>query len=297
MSKYMKSFLCALFLIVPFVSFAYVNPGKPTGHVNDFASVLTPDQKINLESKLVQFEASTTNEVSVVVVKSLQGDYVENYTNKLFNEWGIGKKDKNNGVLVLVAMDDRKMRIEVGYGLEGVIPDATAKHIIDNIMKPPFKEGKYYVGIDSAVDSLIGVMSGTAEPAKSSGSIPLSILFVSFWGLLIISFVIRVIMGIVFSLGRTKHWWVGGVWGAVIGGFFYYIGLGIYLLIGSLLFGLLLDFILSTFLYNKIKELEKRYKADGKTPWWIGGRNGRGGGGFGGFGGGGSGGGGASGGW
>ena len=104
------------FLVVPMFTFAYSSPGKPTGFIDDFANVLSIEQKDILEQKLSAFNASTSNEIAIVIIKSLDGDYIENYAVKLYEEWQIGKAKKDNGVLLLIAVDDHKMRIEVGYG-------------------------------------------------------------------------------------------------------------------------------------------------------------------------------------
>jgi uncharacterized protein len=105
--------IATLFLSIFFVGavvFAYTSPGKPTGFVNDFAKVLTDGQVSELNQKLTDYKQTTGNEVSVVTIQSLDGDTVENYANSLFREWGIGEKEKNNGVLFLIAIADRKMR-------------------------------------------------------------------------------------------------------------------------------------------------------------------------------------------
>src|SRR5690348_9508325 len=96
---------------------------KPQGYVSDFAHVLSSDTRQALEAKLSNFERATTNEIAVVTVPSLEGDTEEDYAVRLFKEWGIGKKGKDNGVLILIAPHERRARIEVGYGLEEVLPD------------------------------------------------------------------------------------------------------------------------------------------------------------------------------
>src|SRR5688572_33269944 len=96
---------------------------RPSGHVNDFAQVLTEDDRVYLENFLRSIERDTTAEVVVATVTSLDGMTIEEYANRLFADWGIGKRQRDNGVLLLVAPNDREVRIEVGYGLEGTIPD------------------------------------------------------------------------------------------------------------------------------------------------------------------------------
>jgi uncharacterized protein len=283
-----KLFLISLLL--PLMLFAYSSPGKPVGFVNDFAGVLNSNEKASLEAKLVTFEKDTSNEISVGIINSLDGDTIENYAVDLFKEWGVGKKKNDNGVLLLFAMKDRKMRIEVGYGLEGALTDLQSESIISNDLSPAFKAGDYYYGISRAVDNIILATKGEYAPQ----SVPLGlgninwplVFYVFFFGMIYLAAI----------LGRSKSWWMGGVLGG-LAAFFATLLFG-FMLTGLLSFivfiplGLLFDFIVS-------RAYEKG-KITGNYPWWIGGVGGGwggGGGGFGGFGGGGSGGGGRSGGW
>lgn len=116
---------------------------EPTGHVNDFAQLLSSDYRQSLEQELVDFEEETTAEIAVVTIESLEGDSIEEYAVRLFEQWGIGKKEKDNGLLILIAKEDREMRIEVGYGLEPVITDGRAGRIIREKMRPAFREENY----------------------------------------------------------------------------------------------------------------------------------------------------------
>ncbi len=294
----MKLFLLKIVLIVSAVLFlgstagAYYNPGTPTGFVNDYAGVLSTDQKQLLENKLGEFEKQSSHEITVIIIKDLQGDTIENFAENLFQEWGVGKKGSDNGVMILIAKDDRKMRIEVGYGLEGALTDAQASWIFNQIMKPAFQADNFYQGIDGAVDKIISATQGEAVPSQSSSGNKHSD---SFWeGIIWLG--MMVIMWLSAILARSKSWWLGGVIGAVVGvilglfkGFMYFGLTSIAILIPV---GLLFDYVVS-----------KQYrtgKAKGHVPWWAGGGHfggGSGGGGFGGFGGGMSGGGGSSGSW
>jgi len=114
--------------------------------VTDVAGILSPEQKQALESKLVAVDDSSSNQIAVVILPSLDGYPIEEYATKLFRQWGIGNKKTNNGILLLIALEDRKVKIEVGYGLEGSIPDLTANSIIDNDIKPAFRAQAYYEG-------------------------------------------------------------------------------------------------------------------------------------------------------
>jgi uncharacterized protein len=270
--------------------FAYSSPGSPQGYVSDFAHVLSPAEVQKLDAALSQFEASTSNQIAVVTVPNMDGDYIENYAVKLFAEWGIGKKDTDNGVLLLLAVEEHKIRIEVGYGLEGALPDSIAQRIINNDLTPSLKAGNFDQGVEAAVADIMAATQGeyTAEDSKHplSGNAIEAILLAVFFALQWIAAV----------LARSRSWWAGGVVGGVIAaGAWFFFGLllvwGALLFFGLVGFGLLLDYIVS----KKYTEA----KSTGATlPWFFGGGGGgRSGGGFGGFGGGSSGGGGASGGW
>ncbi len=140
---------------------------NPARLVVDDAHVLSPEQRDILEQKLVAFDDSTSNQISIVTIASLNDYAIEDYANKLFRTWGIGSKN-NNGILILVAANDHKIRIEVGYGLEGAIPDVTASDIIDNDLKPNFKTGDYYHGFDLAIESLGKAAAGEYKVAKQT---------------------------------------------------------------------------------------------------------------------------------
>jgi len=134
-------------------------PSNPPKLVNDFADVLSPDQENALEQKLIAFEDSTSNQLAIVLIKSLEGYEIADYSVQLALKWGIGTK-KNNGILLLAAIDDRKVRIEVGYGLEGVVTDAISKRIITQTIKPYFKQSGYYEGLDAATNDLFSASKG-----------------------------------------------------------------------------------------------------------------------------------------
>src|SRR5258705_3088315 len=134
-----------LFSICALAQIDKVIPPKPSPPrlVNDFTNTLTVEQREALEQKLVRYDDSTTNQVAVVIIPTT-GDYpIENVALRILRDWGVGSK-KNNGIVILIAKDDRKIRIEVGSGLEGAIPDITARSIIDNSITPNFREGNYY---------------------------------------------------------------------------------------------------------------------------------------------------------
>lgn len=130
-----------------------------TGRVVDQANIIPPAVADSITAKLSALEAKSGIQLVVATVKSLGGDEIEPYANALFRAWGLGEKQKNNGVLLLVAPNERRVRIEVGYGLEGTLTDALSKIIITNAMAPRFKSGDYGGGIERGVDDIITVLT------------------------------------------------------------------------------------------------------------------------------------------
>jgi len=233
-------------------------PPNPPRLVNDYTHTLTAEQVQALEQKLDKYDDSTSNQIAVVMMNST-GDYpVEDVALGIIRNWGVGGKQHNNGIVLLVAKDDHKIRIEVGYGLEGAIPDVTAKSIIDNDLTPNFRDGNFYRGFDDATDDIIKAAAGEYKaPAgyhKKGKGFPVGVII----------FIIIIII-IAISRGGGKGGMMsrrgyGGFWTGA--------------LLGNMLGG------------------------GGGSGWSGGGGGwSGGGGGFGGFGGGGGGGGGASGGW
>ncbi len=276
-------------LLFPVLVFSYVSPGNPTGYVNDFANALSTQEVGVLESKVQEHKQNTSHEIAVVTINSLDGDSIENYAVKLFEEWGIGKEEEDNGVLLLVAVDDRKVRIEVGYGLEGVVTDAEANRVIQNIIVPSFKNQEYFIGINGAVDHLMALSAGEVLPQDEK--IPTGV----FVGMIVFFFVWG--GGILFSIfatfSRSKTWYAGGIVGFALSFLLFYIldyslTSRLWIAGGAGILGLIADYIASKYFYGKLGS----YGRGGH--WYSGGGSG---GSSGGFGGGSSGGGGASGSW
>jgi uncharacterized protein len=143
----------------------------PLGHrVTDLTGTLSADQQASLEAKLRQFEQQKGSQIAVLMVPTTRPEEIEQYSIRVVEAWKLGRKKVDDGVLVLVAKDDHKMRIEVGYGLEGVIPDAVAKRIVAEIMKPSFKQGDFFGGINLATDGLIALINGEALPEPTQQS-------------------------------------------------------------------------------------------------------------------------------
>ena len=160
-----KLLLPLLFLLLAQVTTAQIEkviPPKPQPPrlVVDLTGTLAQDQQQALEDKLVAYDDSTSNQISVVIIPTT-GDYdIADVAYQLGRSWGVGNKEFNNGVVFLIAKNDRKVFIATGYGLEGAIPDITAKQIIEHDVVPNFRENDYYRGIDYGVDALIAAAAG-----------------------------------------------------------------------------------------------------------------------------------------
>lgn len=156
--------LITLFLTVTLFAQDLPEPMCPRRMVNDFTGMLTPQQVNSLEQKLRRFNDTTSTQIAVVTVPSLQGYDPNDYAQRLAEKWGIGQKGKDNGILLLVKPkspeEKGQVAIAVGYGLEGVVPDAIASRIIRNEIIPQFQNGNYYTGIDQGVDVLTKLASG-----------------------------------------------------------------------------------------------------------------------------------------
>jgi len=170
----------------------------PPHLVNDLAGLMQPQEVAALEQKLVAYDDSTSSQIAVVTVPSLDGNDIADYAQKLYESWGIGRKGKDNGILVLVAQQEHLARIQTGYGLEGAVPDALAKRIISNTLVPAFKQNQYYAGLDRGTDQLISLAKGEykADPAdaRSQGRRDRSGAGPGLWiliGLLVLFFILR----------------------------------------------------------------------------------------------------------
>jgi uncharacterized protein len=155
--------LSCLFLVVFAISAYALTFPQMTGRVVDEAGILDQGTRAALERKLAEFEAKTTGQLVVVTLKSLQGASVEDYGYQLGRHWGIGQKEKNSGVLLIVAPNERKVRIEVGYGLEGQLTDAVSRLIIENSIIPRFRAGDFVGGINRGVDDIIQALADPDE--------------------------------------------------------------------------------------------------------------------------------------
>jgi uncharacterized protein len=161
--KYLLLFaLFSTFTIIHSADIPYL-----TGRVNDNAQILSENTRKSLGETLKEHENRTTNQIVILTIPSLQGESIEDFANKVFNEWKIGQKDKDNGILIVVVPDERRMRIEVGYGLEGTLPDLLASRIIQNIMAPRFREGDFDDGITEGALAVIAILEGNDFPESA----------------------------------------------------------------------------------------------------------------------------------
>lgn len=175
----MKHFITSIFLML-LCSFAFaqdfdasklLSPGAAPGVlVTDLTNTLTPSQKQYLEQKLVTIDDSTSTQIAVVIIPNTGGVSVADYAVELGRAWGVGGKEFNNGVVLLIAKDDRKLNISTGYGLEGSLTDATSSQIIDEIITPNFKGDDYYRGIDQGTDAIIAAVQGTYNSPRERSS-------------------------------------------------------------------------------------------------------------------------------
>ncbi len=276
---------------------AYYDFSRPQGYVSDFAEMISPSAETQLNLELENFQKETMHEISVVTIQSLKGDTIENFAIKLFEEWKIGKKNADNGVLLLIAKEDRAMRIEVGYGLEPVLTDVESSLIIRNVLRPAFQSELYDEGIREAVAQIEKITRGEKIDEQFQENQNISSSFGNFFPVLFVLF--WIFSGsLIRFLAKSKQWWHGGVifgGAGIIFGFFLQTLLGGIILTGILIaLGFLIDYLVSKGDFTGGKH--------GGGPggfWFLGGPGGfgGGGGGFGGFGGGSSGGGGGSGGW
>ncbi len=163
--------IITILLVILMQGFAQEIPDRPKKQrlVNDFANFLQPNERQQLESKLVQFARQTSTQIAIVTVSDLKGYDPADYAVRLAHKWGIGQKGKDNGLLILVKPknpDSRgQVHIATGYGLEGAVPDALAKRIVENEIIPNFKQGQYYAGLNAATNTIMKLTKGeyTAE--------------------------------------------------------------------------------------------------------------------------------------
>ena len=163
--RFIRYFTFWLALLLSYAAQAELVAIPPLAHrVTDLTSTLSADQQASLESKLQAFEQAKGSQIAILIIPTTQPEDIAQYSIRVVDQWKLGREKQDDGVLILVAKDDRKMRIEVGYGLEGAIPDAIAKRIVAEVMKPSFKQGDYYGGLDAAVTQISKLIDGEQLP-------------------------------------------------------------------------------------------------------------------------------------
>jgi uncharacterized protein len=192
--------------------------------VTDLAGLLPPEARSRLETELARFEDETSHQIAVLTVPSLEGEPIEDFSIRVVDAWKLGQKGVDNGILVLVSKGDRRARIEVGYGLEGIVPDAVANRIVEDVMIPRFRSGDYPGGIEAGVDALMQTARGEVVPelqrrahGRRSGQDPLALLF--------LAAILGMFAGMPFrSVGR-RGTPIGALAGAGVAGFVVHVAL------------------------------------------------------------------------
>jgi uncharacterized protein len=208
-----------LLLFLPFAALAAELPAL-TGRVVDNAGMIDAATEAAITSKSEALERQISIQLVVATIESLDGEAIEPFANRLFRAWGLGQAEDDNGVLLLVAKNDRKMRIEVGYGLEGTLTDLHSKLIIENTMVPAFRAGDFPGGISGAVDKIILVLEGNAaeltppdyQYEEPGGGIdPFVLIFFVLWGTLFFGGFAMAILVPIFGkkIGQNRYRWLG----------------------------------------------------------------------------------------
>jgi uncharacterized protein len=167
-ARFILPMLCVM-LLPGFIADAQDIPFL-TGRVTDNANILSAETRRLLSDTLKMHEIRTTNQVAILTIPTLDGENIEDYANRVFNEWKLGQRDKDNGVLIVVVPDERRLRIEVGYGLEGILPDLAAGRIIQHIMAPKFRDGDYDGGVTDGALAVTSILEGGfVEEASGMG--------------------------------------------------------------------------------------------------------------------------------
>lgn len=198
--RYITSITIILLMTLSLMGFAQGDfPEAPTPPklVNDFTNTLSRAEVDQLERKLVTYNDSTSSQVTIVMIRSIGPYDISDYTFQLGDKWGIGQKDRDNGILILAAMEDRKVFIATGYGLEGAIPDILAKRIVDQLIVPNFRMGNYYEGLDKSTDMIFKLASGEykADKVTSSGE----------HGGAVVFFLIMIIIFVIIPMIKNKN--------------------------------------------------------------------------------------------
>lgn len=197
--------LAALLWLGTLFGAAYAAPTFPalTGRIVDEAGLLSPQDRADINAQLAELEQKSTDQVAVVTLNSLQGYAIEDYGYQLGRAWGIGQKDKNNGILLIVAPNERKVRIEVGRGLEPVMTDAMSSLIIQNAILPEFRRGDFAAGIRAGVRDIKDVLLGDAEEVKERARISRHGEDLDMWQVILIMFWLGIALFVLFAVVQS----------------------------------------------------------------------------------------------
>lgn len=253
MTRMKKRLVIGIFLISIFIALnteaqSRVPYPETEGFVTDTISLLKENEKKDLENFLDSFEKETGNEIALLIINSTKPETIEQYSIHVADKWKIGKKKLDNGILFIIALEDREMRIEVGRGLEGVLTDGTAVKILNTNVRPYFREEKFYEGIKSGIDTIAQIAKGEfdikklEEPAREN---PVEDLFTIL--LFVVPFILSFFAG---YFAKTKSIFAGGITGGITGGIaagvaqigILYIIFG---MIGGSVIGILIDTLVS----------------------------------------------------
>jgi uncharacterized protein len=201
-----------------------------TSRVTDLTSTLSAEQRSSLEQRLSAFEARKGSQIAVLLVPTTEPETIEQYGIRVADQWKIGRKGIDDGAILIVAKQDRTVRIEVGYGLEGIMPDAIAKRIVESEIVPRFKQGDFYGGIDAGVTRMIAVIDGEplpapnrTAPARPGGGGLEQLLVIGFMLIFVVGGIIRAIFGrflgsgVIGAIGGAAGWLMLGSLAAAIG--------------------------------------------------------------------------------
>lgn len=193
-------------------------PSPPDHRVNDYASVLPADERARLEDTLRARERESSNQIVVAIFRSLQGESLEDYSIRLAQAWRAGQKGLDNGVIFLIFVDDRKMRLEVGYGLEPKLTDALSSQILRQVVAPRFREGKIAAGIAAGLDAIEQAIAGTYRAKPPAGRQqernPLALILL----LIVVAGIFSIVIPALRSSHVRRQGWTGGSrgWGGPV---------------------------------------------------------------------------------
>lgn len=211
MKSYLKSIthlLFAFILIIPAFGQDLQEIPSLKQRVTDAANLLSDSEVAFLTNQLKDLEERKGSQLAILTVSSTKPETIEQYSIRVVDQWKIGREDVDDGVLLIIAKNDRKLRIEVGYGLEGAIPDAYSKRIINNIIVPHFRDGDYYQGIEEGVEAIIGLINGEDLPevtSTTSAQNDKTIGLFFFIGIIVLIFIVVLTkVALAKKLGNTK---------------------------------------------------------------------------------------------